>query len=391
MSNGDKQIYLGRQRERYKELMSRKSKTDLITEVVEYLKISRNHAIRCLNGRSRLRERKSGPSFKYGQSLVPHLKRLYYLMRQPCSRRMRDAIPLWLDSYEKRFGIIDPDIRKKILTISPASIDRLFKESRIQRGKATTTAPKTSWYKAHVPIRAKDWNIKSPGHLQGDTVSHCGESGQGIFASTLTLTDIDSGWTENRAFLSKTAPKIREALGSVEKKLPFIIRSIKFDSGSEFMNFGVISFLRSTYARKEPIEIFRSRPYRKNDQCYVEQKNFTHVRDLLGYDRIESPEIVSLMNVIYSYWNPLSNHFLPQMKLQRKERIGARIKKYYEKPQTPYQRLLDSSDLNESQKHLLRQTHEALDPIELQLGLEEKLRQYFDQVRKSTSGSLKAA
>ena len=162
-------------------------------------------------------------------------------------------------------------------------------------------------------MRPKDWNIKSPGHFQGDTVSHCGESGAGLFASTLTLTDIDSGWTENRAFLTKEASRVREALEEIESTLPFITRSIKFDSGSEFMNYGVISFLGQTATRKESIQVFRTRPYRKNDNCYVEQKNFTHVRELFGYDRIETPEIVKVMNDIYkNYWNPLQNHFYPQ-------------------------------------------------------------------------------
>ena len=158
------------------------------------------------------------------------------------------------------------------------------------------------------------------------------------------------------------------------------------------MNFGVISFLRSTHCRPKPIELYRSRPYRKNDQCYVEQKNFTHVRELFGYDRVETPDAVRLMNEIYEkYWNPLQNHFMPALKLARKERIGARIKKYYDKPKTPYQRLLDSADLNSRQKYLLEQAHLELDPIRLQLALESKLREYFELVRKTNAGRLKAA
>jgi hypothetical protein len=146
--------------------------------------------------------------------------------------------------------------------------------------------------------RAKDWNVKSPGHLQGDTVAHSGPSAAGLFASTLTLTDIDSGWTENAAVLGKDAKNIRNAIENIEKSLPFILHSMKFDSGSEFMNYGVISFLNSTAIRKKPVEAYRSRPYRKNDNRYVEQKNFTHVRELFGYDRVESRELVALMNEI---------------------------------------------------------------------------------------------
>ena len=392
MSNEDTLVYLNRQRERYRELISRKEKSALVTEVCKFLQISRDHAIRCLNNRSQVRHHKPGPAHLYGPDLIVHLKRLYFLMRRPCSKRMQDAIPLWLVFYERHFSDLSREQKEKLLKISPASIDRLLSRTRKEHGLATTHVPRGAWYKAHVPIRARDWNIKSPGHLQGDTVSHCGDSGAGLFASTLTLTDIDSGWTENRAFLTKSAAKVRDALSDIETKIPFIIHSIKFDSGSEFMNFGVISFLQSTHSRQKPIELYRSRPYRKNDQCYVEQKNFTHVRELFGYDRVESPEVVRLMNEIYEcYWNPLANHFMPAMKLLRKERIGSRIKKTYDHPKTPYQRLLESADLNLRQKHSLEQAHSKLDPIQLQLNLEAKLREYFGLISKTNAGRLKAA
>ena len=392
MSNEETLAYLNRQRERYQELISRKEKSVLISEVAAFLGITRGHAIRCLTGKSQMRHMKSGPVHLYGPDLVVHLKRLYFLMRRPCGKRMKPALELWLPSYERRFFDLTTQQREKLLRISPASIDRVLFPLRQAQGLGTTQAPGSAWYKAHIPIRAKDWNIKCPGHLQGDTVSHCGNSGAGLFASTLTLTDIDSSWTENTAFLTKSAARVREALAEIELKLPFLIHSIKFDSGSEFMNFGVISFLRSTHCRAKPIDLYRSRPYRKNDQCYVEQKNFTHVRDLFGYDRVETPELVRLMNEIYhSYWNPLQNHFMPAMKLIHKERIGSRIKKKYDLPKTPYQRLLESTDLNLSQKHCLELIHRRLDPIQLQLGLEGKLREYFDMIRKSNAGRLKAA
>lgn len=185
---------------------------------------------------------------------------------------------IWMPSYEQYVTDLAAEQKEKLLKVSPASIDRLLSRCRSEHGLATTQTPSSNWYKAHIPIRVRDWNIKSPGHLQGDTVSHCGDSGAGLFASTLTLTDIDSEWTENRAFLTKSAARVKEALAEIERGLPFILLSIKFDSGSEFMNYGVISFLKSTDCRPKPIELYRSRPYRKNDQCYVEQKNFTHVR-----------------------------------------------------------------------------------------------------------------
>lgn len=392
MNNGDKSFYLERQRNRYQDLTTRRAKSDLIDEVMAFTGFTRDHAIRCLNGRSGAPGMRRGPKRRYGGTEVVHLKRLYFLMRQPCSKRMTKALAAWLPFYENHYGILDEQDRMNLLSMSPATLDRLLKEVRASKGIGATTPPGTQWYKAHVPIRAKDWNIQSPGHLQGDTVAHCGSSMQGHFANTLTLTDIDSGWTENRAVGRKDARRIKEAIETVERGLPFEIHSMKFDSGSEFMNYGVISFLRSTAVRKKQIEIYRSRPYRKNDNCYVEQKNFTHVRDLFGYERIEHAELVDLMNEIYeNFWNPLQNHFSPQMKLIQKVRIGAKIKKTYDEPKTPYQRLLESTDLNDVQKQRLRRIHDTLDPIELQKGLEIRLRLFFERVRRSNQGEKKAA
>ena len=152
------------------------------------------------------------------------------------------------------------------------------------------------------------------------------------------------------------------------------------------MNFGVISYLRDGYYRNQrevPVEVFRSRPYQKNDNCYVEQKNYTHVRELFGYDRIDDKDLVPLMNEIYqNYFNPLQNFFMPTMKLASKNRIGGRIIKKYDIPKTPFQRLLDSSDKESEKIEELIKRYSELDPIDLQLGLEEKLKEFFNLLRQ---------
>lgn len=384
MSNEDKSVYITRQRERYQEFCTRKGKGLLITEVVAYLKISRDHAIRLLNHVKGMRPARSGPVLRYTEDLIPIIKKLYFLMRQPCSKRMRTAIPRWLDSYERHYHSILPAQREKLLAISSSTIDRMLHKIRIERGLSATRAPRGSWYKSVIPIKPKDWDVVSPGHFQCDTVAHCGTSLEGAFGNTITLTDIHTGWTENFAIFTKSAARVREGLDEMEKRLYFTIESIKFDSGSEFMNYGVISFLGSTDVRKKPIKIYRSRPYRKNDNCYVEQKNFTHVRELFEYDRIDDRSIIPLMNEIYAnYWNDLQNFFMPSMKLLRKTRIGARIKKEYDTPKTPYQRLLESSDKESEKIIALQEKYHSLDPIDLQLGLEKKLKEYFDLLRQN--------
>jgi hypothetical protein len=252
---------------------------------------------------------------------------------------------------------------------------------RRQTGLSSTRPPKSFWYRSVVPIKPKDWDVKDPGHFQCDTVAHCGTSLEGAFMNTITLTDIHTGWTENFAVHTKSAARVREGLIEMENRLFFAIKSIKFDSGSEFMNFGVISYLRDGYYRghrETPVEIYRSRPYQKNDNCYVEQKNFTHVRELFGYDRIEDRTLVRLMNDIYqNYFNPLQNFFLPTMKILSKVRVGGRIIKKYDIPKTPLQRLIDSTEGESEKIKALKLRYSELDPIDLQTGLESKLKEFF--------------
>jgi len=231
----------------------------------------------------------------------------------------------------------------------------------------------------------KDWNVTEPGYAQADTVSHCGEDASGAFASTLTLTDIDSHWTEMRATWTKRHGGIVDALRCIEKSLPFRLSTVKFDSGSEFMNYEVVNSLRrhGEGTRAKPITIYRSRPYRKNDNCYVEQKNLTHVRQFIGYDRIENQNATRLLNELYrDLWCPFLNFFMPTFKLIKKERIGSRIKKTYEKPRTPYERILASAAVTDEAKEALRLRYESLDPIELKYSIEEKLKLLMRIIRE---------
>ena len=270
--------------------------------------------------------------------------------------------------------------------MSAATLDRFLKQIRVARGLCTTKAPTSSWYKTAIPVQAKDWNITEPGFAQADTVSHCGESGSGAFASTLTVTDLDSHWTELRATFTKKHTGIVQALREIEKTLPFKLHTLKFDSGSEFMNFEVVSYCRGTGVsyggRAKAIQVLRSRPYRKNDNCYVEQKNLTHVRQFIGYERIESEKATRILNEIYrDLWCPFLNFFMPSFKLIRKERIGSKIVKKHETPKTPYERLMESPALTQEQKERLKARLEVLDPFELKERIEEKLKLFWETIR----------
>jgi len=232
-----------------------------------------------------------------------------------------------------------------------------------------------------IPIQAKDWNVVKPGYVQSDTVAHCGNSLLGAFAFSLTVTDIYSGWTENRGIWTKGTDGVIQQMRSIEAGLPFKIETFKSDSGTEFMSFRLQRYL---VEREQPIKMVRSRPYKKDDNCYVEQKNFTHVREIFGYERITSRELTDMMNDIYqNYWNPLQNYFIPSTKLLRKTRIGARIKKEFEPHKTPFQRLVDSKDLTTEQKNELIARKARLSPFVLRKVLDQKLREFYELLRRS--------
>ncbi|MEN9724396.1 MAG: hypothetical protein RJB38_2382 [Pseudomonadota bacterium] len=193
-----------------------------------------------------------------------------------------------------------------------------------------------------------------------------------MFANSLTVTDIFSGWTENRALWGKTSARVIEAMRDIEARLAFRLLGFKSDSGSEFMNHELHAYFREN--RPEvPVQFTRSRPYKKDDNCYVEQKNYTHVRELFGYQRFDDPALVDRMNEIYvQYCCPLQNFFLPTQKLLRKTRVGAQIRKEYDRAETPYQRLIKSNALSEERKQALRARKAQLNPFELQKDLEKK-------------------
>ena len=376
MSNEAKREYLSLMRERYGKAEKRAEKSLILTEVCLTCGYTRKHAIRLMRGKSGIRQRGPGARRKYPKSLQKPLKELWREMGQPCSKRMRDALPLWLEGFKKRHELSEKE-EELLLQISPASIDRLLGSVRM-RGMSLTQRPSSSWYQSTIPLRPKDWNIDEPGHIQADTVSHCGASAEGSFVSTLTMTDIETAWTEVRAVWTKRHGQMISALEDIEESLPFAIKSFKSDSGREFLNYGVYSYLRQTVSREKKIEFYRSRPYRKNDNCYVEQKNMTHVRELFGYERIENLACVEVMNRVYrDYWCPLQNYFMPTMKIIRKERIGSRIKKYYDRPKTPFQRLLNSKILSEEKEQKLKLKFKELDPFELREGMKKELKRFL--------------
>jgi len=249
-------------------------------------------------------------------------------------------------------------------------IDSFLREARIRfKGKGLSGTKKSPLLKSLIPIRTNFDEINSPGHIEMDCLLHCGTSVAGRYAETLNMLDIHTHWNELIAFVNKTDVKVIGSFHIARKYFPFSIKSIDFDNGSEFINKRLVG-----YCQREDIKFTRSRPYRKNDQAYVEGKNFQSIRKLIGYDRIESEEITAMLNDIYrNEHRLLTNFFYTTMKLKTKKRIGGKVTKKYYEAKTPYQRLLESKLINNEKKNELRELYKKLNPAQLQRDLKLKM------------------
>lgn len=362
MSNDLKKEIITKLRLRYQE--SKKSEKGLIlNELCTNFDYNRKYAIRLLRGRSVRVGKKRGRKNTYSDKAISHLKKLWLLMDQLCSKNLAAALPEWLAHYSEA----EASVKEEIIKMSPSTIDRRLSNYKAETGRKLRTGTKPGSLLRHViPIRPHNYNINEPGFAEADTVAHCGDSMSGEFIWSLTLTDICSGWTANRAVWGKGSGGIIYALNSIQNSLPFDLIALNVDNGTEFLNNHLIRYLSVYDDNKKRIELTRSRPYIKNDNCHVEQKNWTHVRMLFGYDRFDDKELVLLMNSIYAEeQNLLQNFFVPQAKLLRKERIGARYKRTYSSPQTPYQRILECESVSEETKDKLKALYKTLNPFEL--------------------------
>ena len=366
---------------------SKKEKSWILDHAQEFTGISRKRLIRLFNdpsilNQSHAKKRGSGrPSPYERKSFQKHLIELWKLAERLAPGRFKESIPLWIKSYQKHYGPIDSKDLELLEKVSASTIGRILALYKKHENQAKTSTRPNLKLKPLIPIKRLDEEVSSPGTVQTDTVAHCGSALLGEYANTLTLVDIYSGWTENRAIFTKDSKQIKCQLESIELKLPFQMKYFDTDCGTEFLNYRIIRYLEN---RKAPIKMRRSRPYHKDDQAYVEQRNFTHVRNLFGYERLDNPNLIKLMNEIYQdYWNPLHNYFLPSYKLESKTREGGKIKKKFKRPKTPAQRLIDSSDVNSWRKRKLKSEITNMDPIELKKGLEKKLDLFFKLLKES--------
>lgn len=300
---------------------------------------------------------------KYDCKVLKYLKKIWGIMDCICGKRLAPMLKEVIHILERHKEIrLDRDTRKKLYKISSATIDRLLAE---ERGKQTIkgrsyTKPGTL-LKSQIPMRTfSEWDEKSPGFVEIDLVGHDGGDARGEFIQTLDVTDVCTGWTETQAVRNKAQIWVFEALKDIQGQLPFELMGIDSDNGSEFINHHLLKF-----CTEGEITFTRARSYRKNDNCFVEQKNYSVVRRAVGYWRYDTEEERNTLNELYGHLRLYTNFFQPVMKLIEKTRIGSKVIKKYDKPRTPYQRVLESPLVPEDKKQQLREQYATLNPAEL--------------------------
>jgi len=383
MSPRSKKEYLASIFLRYKKAQSKEQRSTLLTEFCEVCGYHRKHAIRLLATFKRFtkpRPRKRGKPSVYTQpAILTALERIWLDASMPCSKRFVAIIPLWLPHYP---GGLDLHVSKELRRISASTIDRVLKPARKKhtRVNISTTKPGTLLRK-HIPIKTNQWEESKPGFLEADTVAHCGTSIEGEYAHTVDFVDIASGWTEQRAVWGKGETGVLEQIKDVEASLPFPLRGFDSDNGGEFLNNHLLRHFTDNPHRIAPVAFTRSRAYKKDDNAHIEQKNYTHVRQKLGYRRFDNPKIVVLLNDLYkNEWRLYHNFFLPSVKLIEKERIRSKVIKKHDKPRTPYQRLAAMNDdlVTKKSKRILKEQFEALNPFTLKEIIDIKIREILN-------------
>jgi len=364
MTVGSRYELLVRTELRYRKA-GRPEKTRILDEFVAATSYNRKRAITLLNhlppSAAGSLKRASKPrcyDSTVRESLVVVWKATNYL----CSKRLVPFLPDFITAMQ-RFGHLPltEEVKERLLMVSPSTVDRLLSSVRHPTGRGITTTRPGQLLKQQVPIRTfADWNDVVPGFLEGDLVAHCGDNASGTFLHTLTLTDISTGWTELVALLNRGEADVTGGLGEVRKVLPFPVLGLDTDNGSEFINYEMLR-----YCERENITFTRSRPYKKNDQAHVEEKNGSIVRRLVGYDRYQGVTAWQALSALYRVLRLYVNFFQPSLKLASKLRDGARTIKRYEKAQTPYQRLMALTTLDAKQKEQMVRYYEGLDPVAL--------------------------
>jgi len=312
---------------------------------------------------------KTGRPEKYHKAFVKVLKAIWELFDFQCGKLLSPLIKGMIAFLVLEFELCE-EMSTLLCSVSPATIDRKLKAEKARyRLKGISTTKPGTLLKSQIPVRVCfDRNERKPGFFETDTVSHCGANARGQFCQSLTMTCVASGWTELAGLLNNAHRWVKEQIAQIRETLPFPMRGIDGDNGGEFINHQLLD-----WCIQNDIKFTRTRPYRKNDNCFVEQKNGDVVRKTVGYSRFEGQNALNALNDVYRYLNPLLNYWYPTLRLIAKEKLpSGRYKKIYEKEaKTPYQRILESPDVSEECKQELRRRAALLNPVQLKRAMDE--------------------
>jgi hypothetical protein len=352
------------------EAATKPEKGRMLDELCALTNWTRRHARRALTEAARpprVTTQRRGRPVVYGQDVLAPLQMIWATLNGPTGKRLAPFMGEIVEALERSRELqVDPAVRTKLLSISAATIDRALapERARLQVKGRSGTKP-GSILKSQIPIRTfAQWDERRPGFCEMDLVAHDGGNPAGEFCQTLTLTCVNTGWTEVRALRNKAQRWCFEALKDIRTTLPFPLLGIDSDNGSEFINNQLF-----TYCEDESITFTRSRPEHKNDNCYVEGKNWTVVRQQVGYARYDTVEALEILRELYVHLRLYVNFFQPQTHLIEKIRRGAKVSRRYDRARTPYQRVLDAPGMDRRVKDELTRTFLALNPAQLKRDL----------------------
>ena len=320
---------------------------------------------------------------RYGPEVTETLVKLWQVGDRMCGKLLAAVIPDLLGALERHGELkVTPEVRRLLLTVSPSTIDRLLRRQRLPRlRQPRRQSPATTTLKGQIPIRTwSEWKGAQPGSLQADLVFHCGESTEGFFLTTLCTVDVASSWTELQPVWGMGHQRVGGAMHDIRRRLPFSLRALHTDNGSEFINRTLYS-----WCSRQGIHFTRGRGYHKNDQAYVEERNWLSVRRQVGYDRYNSQKALELLHQLYAVLSAHNNFFRPVRKLVGKERLGCKVVKRYDEPKTPYQRLLAAGVLSEPGRVALEKRFLTLNPAQLQRRIDQLLRQLWESAERSAT------
>ncbi len=355
-------------------------KEQILDEFIATTGYHRKYAIRVLkHGPKPKRLKKPGRRKIYQGEVVNALETIWEIYNRICSKRLHPFLPEAVEVLERwRELTLSPEIKQLLLSMSRSTIDRCLKKARFThpRHGLSTTKPGSLLKKA-IPIRTfTPWEDERPGFLEIDLVAHCGLTTEGTYLNTLTATDLATGWTECLALANKTQFAVSQAIGELRLLLPFPLLGLDSDNGGEFINDTLYR-----YCLSEQITFTRSRPYEKNDQAHVEQKNWSVVRHTIGYDRMETEEKLVLLASIYADLRLYINFFQPVLKLIMKERIDGKIKHTYDQAKTPFRRVLALDSIPVEIKARLTAEYMHLNPVRLRDSIDAKVAQLWKIVQ----------